>query len=145
MISATIKGEKELIAKLEKLGNKALKIVQKELKPVAQAEAKAIKEKVPIGATKWLKRSVKIKKVKKKRKFAVAFRIVCTPPKPKKEGKKARYYAFAPNYGVKNGKKGRGNQKAHNFMQAGTLHGESFLPTLLSNIARGVRAEWQKR
>lgn len=154
MFTGRVDGDKALIKKLEALGTKAVPVVAAVLKPEAQAEAKIVKANAPVGATKWLKRSVRVKRIKKKKRYTVGFRIVCIPPKKKQEvirtsfGREVtiesggRYYGFAPHYGVR---RGRGKQAATRFMDSGTKYAESRLPAILSNIQRGVAAAWNNR
>ncbi len=138
----SVDGDKKIIAALKEMEAKiAKKILNDELRKLAKEAMAIIKPLMPVGKTKFLRRSLTIKKIKKKRRYTVGFRIVARVPNDHP------YYAFAGEYGVTRvgGKrKSRqpfrgvpGRQAAKRFMARGIKQAEQLLPQALNRI--GVR------
>ena len=135
MITCKLQGDKKLIAKLNELGKAGQKIVEEECRADAKAAVEYMKPLVPKD-TGRLRRSLTVRKIKKKKRYTVGFRIISRGV----TGKKA--YLFVPNYGVKNRKAGK--QPAHNFMRRGQRYAAARLPDTLKRIAKRVKQFWTK-
>ncbi|MBS0207505.1 MAG: hypothetical protein JSS27_00990 [Planctomycetes bacterium] len=129
MQSARFEGFDAVNEALLTVGRKANKVLRKELRETTKQAAALVKPMIPRGETKFLSRSLRVRVVKSKKRFDVAFRIVA---KATKEGK---YYAFAPNYGVS---VPRGRQAANRFMQRGIEQAESLVPDTLNRVLAGI-------
>lgn len=135
MITLTVSGDKALAKALKDLEKKiATKILREELRTTAKEALAIIKPSVPVG-TGFLRRSLTVRAVKKKKRYTFAYRIFARSPKEK------RYYAFAPEYGVR---KGKGKQPARHFMKAGISQAKALIGPTQQRIWKRIEAEWRK-
>ncbi|HWB00589.1 MAG TPA: HK97 gp10 family phage protein [Pirellulales bacterium] len=143
-MSLFVKGDKELIRKLQQLERAvATEILREELKTTAKQVVEIIKPTIPVGETKFLRRSLQVKPIKKKKRFTHGYRIASKVPTigKGKDKRKGKYYAFAPEYGVR---VARGKQRARRFMARGIKQAERLLPDTKARIWARIQAEWRK-
>jgi hypothetical protein len=140
---------RRLVKQLEQLGKKtATKILVDELKTTAKQTMVYIKPLVPKRSGR-LKRSLAMKRVKKKRRYDVAFRIFFKPitttlttSTGRKIKVKEKFYGFAPEYGVS---KGRGKQAAQGMIHAhGKKYAEGLRAATYGRIKRRIQQAWQQ-
>lgn len=149
---------RRLTKQLEQLGKKtATKILVDELKTTAKQTLARVKSLVPkdSGA---LRRSLSMKRVKKRRRYSVAFRLFFKPLKEQRQVKRGlvarilrrpaktktvnRFYGFAPEYGVR---RGRGKQPAQAMIHKhGKAYAESLKDATYARIKKRLHQEWRK-
>lgn len=132
--------DKALIKQLEGLGPKCKPLLRKVLKPYAVEIKNAIKPLVP-KRTGRLQKSITIKPIKSTKFYTIGFRVFGKNVGKSKENPKGKFYLFAPEYGVKDG---RGKQKAHAFLKLGSKQAESKLSSVKASIAAAIAAQWAK-
>lgn len=132
--------DRALIKQLESFGPKCKPILKKALRPLAAEVKKAIKPLMP-KRTGALRKSLTIKPIKSKRYYTIGFRIFGRNVGKTEENPKGDYYAFAPEYGVRNG---RGVQKEQAFFKKGAEIASSYIPKCKQAIWQAMEAEWKK-
>ena len=129
-----------LIKQLESLGPKCKPLLSKALRPLAVDIKNAIKPLVP-KRTGALRKSVTIKPIRSKKFYTIGFRIFGKNVAKTKANPKGKFYLFAPEYGVKNG---RGKQPSIGFLLKGSNIAEKKVPAVKQAIAKAIADQWAK-
>ena len=132
--------DKALIKQLESLGPKCKPLRAKTLRPLAVDIKNAGKPLVPKRKGP-LRKSVTIKPIRSKKFYTIGFRVFGKNVAKTKENPKGKFYLFAPEYGVTNG---RGKQPGIGFMKKGAKIAEGKVPAVKDAIGRAIVALWKK-
>ena len=129
--------DREIIKRLEGIGKKCVPLLRKAIRPLANEVKKRVKPLAP-KRTGALRKSITVVPIRSRRFYTVGFRVFGRYVKAAGD-EDGKFYAFAPEYGVRDGK---GQQIQHAFFRNGARIAEGYIPRCKEAIAAAIVAAY---
>jgi hypothetical protein len=139
----SVKGTKDVLKLINLLGKSAAKTLRTELRTVSKDIAAEIKPELPVDKG-FLRRSVAVRVIKKKKRYTVGYRVFARPPK------QGKYYAMvAAEYGAKRVKI-RGvfhpvHRPAPHYFSRAVASARTRLPQTIERVKQALQAQWKAK